>query len=44
MYVTIRDSVYVIPATFIKDKNMNPLLKKRKKLDISVYGDLKKNG
>ena len=34
-------SVNVIPATFVKDNKMELLLKKGKKLDISVYGGKK---
>ena len=33
--------VNVIPATFVKDNKMEHLLKKGKKLDISVYGGKK---
>ena len=36
-----RATVNVIPATFIKDNKMEHLLKKGKKLDISVYGGKK---
>ena len=34
-------TVNVIPATFVKDNKMEHLLKKGKKLDISVYGGKK---
>ena len=34
-------TVNVIPATFVKDNRMEHLLKKGKKLDISVYGGKK---
>ena len=34
-------TVNVIPATFIKDNKMEHLLKKGKKLDITVYGGKK---
>ena len=34
-------SVNVIPATFVKDNKMKHLLKKGKKLDISIYGGKK---
>ena len=34
-------TVNVIPATFVKDKKIKTLLKKGKKLDISVYGGKK---
>ena len=34
-------TVNVIPATFVKDNKMEHLLKKGKKLDITVYGGKK---
>ena len=34
-------TVNVIPATFVKDNKMEHLLKKCKKLDITIYGEKK---
>ena len=34
-------TVSVIPATFVKDNKMEHLLKKGKKIHISVYGEKK---